>query len=131
MFHKDPFLDLLFKFFVNDIFLFVNKCDLYNYADDNTLSKSDNTLQTVIESLEEDSTSLMSWFAFNKMQANPDTFQAIAIDNKTHKQNIVFDHNGNKINCDHEVKLLGITIDFKLDFNKHISKICKKAARQL
>lgn len=124
MFHKDPFLDLLFKYFVNDIFLFVNKCDLYNYADDNTLSKSDNTLETVIESLEEDSTSLMSWFAFNKMQANPDTFQAIAIDNKTHKQNIVFDHNGNKINCDHEVKLLGITIDFKLDFNKHISNIC-------
>ena len=120
-----------FKIFVNDIFLFVNKCDLYNYADDNTLSKSDNTLQTVIESLEEDSTSLMSWFAFNKMQANPDTFQAIAIDNKTHKQNIVFDHNGNKINCDHEVKLLGITIDFKLDFNKHISKTSKKAARQL
>ena len=57
---------ILFKIFVNDIFLFVNKCDLYNYADDNTLSKSDNTLKTVIESLEEDSTSLMSWFAFNK-----------------------------------------------------------------
>ena len=72
----------------------------------------------------------MSWFAF-KMQANPDKFQAIAIGNKTHKQNIVFDLNGSKINCNDEVKLLGITIDFKLDFNKHISKICKKAARQL
>jgi hypothetical protein len=57
--------------------IFVNKCDLYNYADDNTLSKSDNTLETVIESLEEDSRSLMAFFAFNKMQANPDKFQAI------------------------------------------------------
>lgn len=75
---------ILFKIFVNYIFLFVNKCDLYNYADDNTLSKSDNTLETVIESLEEDSRSLMSWFAFNKMQANPDKFQAIAIGKKTH-----------------------------------------------
>ena len=101
----------------------VNKCDLYNYADDNTLSKSDNTLETVIESLEEDSRSLISWFAF-KMQANPDKFQAIAIGNKTYKQNIVFDIYGSKINCDDEVKLLGITIDFKLDFNKHISNIC-------
>jgi hypothetical protein len=73
----------------------------------------------------------MSWFAFNKMQANPGKFQAIAIGNKIHKQNIVFDLNGSKINCDDEVKLLGITIDFKLDFNKHISNICKKAARQL
>jgi hypothetical protein len=73
----------------------------------------------------------MSWFAFNKMQANPDKFQAIAIGSKTHKQNIVFDLNGSKINCDDEVKLLEITIDFKLDFNKHISSIGKKAARQL
>jgi hypothetical protein len=52
------------------------------------------------------------------MQANPDKFQAISIGNKTHKQNIVFDLNGSKINCDDEVKLLGIAIDFKLDFNK-------------
>ena len=66
------------------------------------------------------------------MQANPDKFQAIAIGNKIHQQNIVFDLNGSKINCDDEVKLLGITIDFKLDFNKHISNICKKKpARQL
>lgn len=117
--------------FVNDVFLFVNKCDLYNYADDNTLSKSDNTLETVIESPEEDSRSMVSWFASNIMQANPDKFQAIAIGNKTHQQNIGFDLNGSKINCDDEVKLLEITIDFKLDFNKNISNICKKAARQL
>ena len=49
---------------------FVNKCDLYNYADDNTLSKSDNTLETVIESIEEDSRSLRSLFTFNKTQKN-------------------------------------------------------------
>jgi hypothetical protein len=60
------------------------------------------------------------------MQANPDKLQEIAIGNKTHKQNIVFDLNGSKINCDDEVKLPGITIDFKLDFDKHISNICKK-----
>ena len=33
--------------------------------------------------------------------------------------------------CDDEVKLLGITIDFKLNFYSHIINICKKAARQL
>jgi hypothetical protein len=49
------------------------------------------------------------------MQANSDKFQAIAIGNKTHKQNIVFDLNGSKINCNDEVKLLGITINFKLE----------------
>jgi hypothetical protein len=38
-----------------------------------------------------------------KMQANPDKFQAISIGNTTHKQKIVFDLNGSKINCDDEV----------------------------
>ena len=31
----------LFNIFINDIFLFVKTCDLYNYADDNTLSYAD------------------------------------------------------------------------------------------
>ena len=29
---------LLFNVFINDIFYFIEHCDLYNYADDNTLS---------------------------------------------------------------------------------------------
>jgi hypothetical protein len=29
------------------------------------------------------------------------------------------------------VKLLGVAIDFKLNFNENISNICKKASRQL
>ena len=31
---------LLFNIFLNDIFLFISKCQLCNYADDNTLYKS-------------------------------------------------------------------------------------------
>jgi hypothetical protein len=38
---------------------------------------------------------------------------------------------GNKIDCEKEVKLLGVTIDCQLKFNTHISNICKKASRQL
>jgi hypothetical protein len=33
---------------------------------------------------------------------------------------------GNKIDCEDEVKLLGVTFDFKLTFNSHVSHICKK-----
>jgi hypothetical protein len=29
------------------------------------------------------------------------------------------------------LKLLGVTIDYELKFDKHISDICKKASRQL
>ena len=83
--------------------------------------------------MEDDSASLISWFSVNKMQANLEKFQAMAIGNQTHKHNITLNLNGCNISCDDEVKLLEITIDFKLNFNTHIANtcICKKAARQL
>jgi hypothetical protein len=100
--------------------------DLYNYADDNTLSKSGHSLATVIKPLEDDSASQISWFSVNKMQSNPGQFQAMAIGDKTHKHNITLNLNGCNISCDNEVKLLGVTIDFKLNFNTHIANICKQ-----
>lgn len=65
------------------------------------------------------------------MKANPEKFQAMAIRAKTQKQQISFDLENVIIKCEDEVKLLGIMIDFKLNFNTHISEMCKEAARQL
>ena len=69
------------------------------------------------------------------MKANPDKFQAISITigPKTNRHNLSFDLNlkGNKITCEENVKLLGVTVDSQLNFDKHISKICKKASQQL
>ena len=48
------------------------------------------------------------------------------------KKNCCFDlGNGCILQCKAEVKLLGITIDFKLKFDLNVSNICKKASRQL
>ena len=38
---------------------------------------------------------------------------------------------GEIINSEETVKLLGVTLDYRLDFDPHISNICKKAATQL
>ena len=65
------------------------------------------------------------------MKANPDKFQAIAIGPKTNRNNLSFDLKGNKITCEENVKLLGITVDSHLNFDKHISEICKKESQQL
>ena len=35
------------------------------------------------------------------------------------------------LTCENEVKLLGVTIDRKLNFNAHISKLCSRAACQI
>ena len=65
------------------------------------------------------------------MQANPEKFQAIALGKKTHQQKINFKFNNIEITCEDEVKLLGVNLDFMLNFNSHVSSICKKASRQL
>jgi hypothetical protein len=36
-----------------------------------------------------------------------------------------------EITCDEVVKLLGIDIDYQLNFNYHIKNICRKASQQL
>jgi hypothetical protein len=82
--------------------------------------------------LEEESKILINWFSINKMKTSPEKFQAIAVGKKTHDKNLKFNLEGIEIECETEIKLLGVTIlDFKLNFNEHISKICKKASRQL
>ena len=122
---------VLFNVFINDIFHFVQDSTIYNYADDNTLSYSDTNINTVVKTLENDSINLIDWFSKNLMKANPDKFQAIAIGPKTNKHKLSFYLKGNKITCKENVKLLGITVDSHLNFDKHISEICKKASQQL
>ena len=117
---------ILFNIFINDIFYSVDFSTIYNYADDNTLSYADHDLKNVISKLESGSQKMLDWFANNLMQANPDKFQALAIGKKTFKEQICFDLNGSKIKCEEHVKLLGVTIDYELNFDKHISEICKK-----
>ena len=70
---------------------------------------------------------LIKWFFDNQMQANPDKFQALVLGLKAMKECLSFNL-GNicVIQCEKEVKLLGVTIDFKLSFNSHISNICEK-----
>ena len=66
------------------------------------------------------------------MQANPDKFQGSVIGQKSKNENLTFNLGGDCIiNCDEVIKLLGVTIYFKLKFDIHISNICKKASKQL
>lgn len=60
---------VLFNIFLNDIFHFVTDSDLYNYADDNTVSYADHDIDKVVEILEKDSLKLIEWFSINQMKA--------------------------------------------------------------
>ena len=65
------------------------------------------------------------------MQANPDKFQAMMLGILGFEKCNSLLLDGTEIKCEDSVKLLGVTLDYMLNFDKHISNICKKAARQI
>ena len=74
----------------------------------------------------------MSWLEQNEMIANPNKFHALFVKkDQTNTCGINLDFQGHSIKSEETVKLLGVTLDYKLNFDPHISNLCKKAAAQL
>jgi len=121
---------LLFNIFINDFIYFIkDTCDLFNYADDNTLSYSHNDPFKVKEVLEQGSNVSLHWFHENKMKANPSKFQAMVLNRKPVE--ISFQIGDDIIMPQECIKLLGVSIDSKLSFTEHISQLCKTAGKQI
>ena len=120
---------ILFNIFINDMFHFITRADLANYADDNTICSEQPTKQQVVEVLRAESNLAIEWFTRNLMLANPQKFQALFLNYK--EENLTFDLDTVTIIADDVVKLLGVHLDSKLNFENHISHICKKAGNHL
>jgi len=118
---------ILFNIFINDLVYFI-KSDLGNFADDNTISDAAKTIPGLIKSLEDESNNAIEWFKNNMMIVNPDKFQVIILNRNSSEQGtytLKFDNN--EILTSPEVTLLGIEIDNKLNFKKHIYHLVKMA----
>ena len=98
---------LLFNIFLNDIFLFISKCQLCNYADDNTLYKSGKNMQKIKNDLEMDFMILHKWFDENHMMLNPDKCLYIGIGDDDPTQKTIL--NNNEIASSNEEKLLKVS----------------------
>ena len=119
---------LLFNIYLNDIFYFVQESNLANYADDTTPYTINITIEPLLRCLYNDTMILIKWFKVNYLQMNPDKCKLL-ISNKDKDISIIIDNE--VIECSKSVKLLGITIDSKLDFSEHVSKLCKKVSSKL
>ena len=63
----------------------------------------------------------------SEMIANPEKFHAILLrKSRTNTSGEKINIDGEIINSEETVKLLGVTLDYRLDFDPHISNICKK-----
>ena len=108
---------------------FVEKTDICNFADDNTIYNCTKSINDVIENLQSDLKIALKWFKDNQMMANPGKFQSMILSKNTIKKSIVIDNK--TIESSKSVKLLGLTIDNKLNFGIHINNICKVASAKI
>ena len=120
---------LLFNIFINDFFLFMQRTDVCNFADDNTLYSCASTIDAVISDLEIDMENSLYWFKINQLVANPTKFKLMFLGFDAKK--LVLFINQKIVIPSESVKLLGITIDSKLKFDLHIDDICCKASKKV
>ena len=121
---------MLFNIFINDLFRIQLESEICNFADDNTLYATNNTHEEVINNLENDLSLILQWFTENGMVANPEKFQLMFLGLKSDQQ-MCLRIDDQIINQCQQVKLLGITIDSKLNFDKHILELCGKVNRKV
>ena len=117
---------LLFSIFIIDFLFSIPDSNLCNFADDETLYSSGDNLDIVINKLEHDLIKTLQWFKVNSLVANPEKFQFMIL-GANHKVNLCLEINGKRILSKTEIVLLGVTIDSKLNLNKHVEAICKSA----
>ena len=118
---------ILFNIFLSDLFLVMKETEFTSYADDNTLHDASNTIEDVISSLQESPEKLFKWFSDNQMQGNSGKCHLI-LSTSEPAQIQIGESLIESTNCE---KLLGVKIDSKLSFDKHIKTICKKASNKL
>ena len=116
---------ILFNIFLNDMFKFIKKAELVNYADDNTINAIESSQQLVVQTLQIESKAAINWFTLNEMLANSHKFQAIFP--ASADMEFKFEIDDITIVAEDYVKLLEVNLDRKLSYDTHIQQICKKS----
>ena len=104
---------------------------VYNFADDNTLSRFAKTVKDLINILKEESEFTINWFSSNEMIVNPDKFKSVILTkNKSDDIPAGYFIGTDIVSIEKSVKLLGIHLDNRLNFSLHISTIFQSASNQ-
>ena len=111
---------LFFNLFTTDLFLFIERTNICNFADDNAIYSCNINLQTILKDLKNDMQNILKWFKVNSMKPNPKKFQFMILGKST-RQSIILNINDIKIRESFPVVLLGLTIDNRLTFKDHLN----------
>ena len=76
---------LLFNIFIINLFFVIEKSDIWNSADNNTLYTCGGNFKIVLENLKHDASKHLYCFETNSMKANPEKFQFIILSKKSYQ----------------------------------------------
>ena len=107
---------------INELTSRLNDIDIENYA-----YSCQKDCKIVTNSLENTSVKLLTWFINHRMKANPDKYHFLL----TGKTELTLKHKSISNKSWKLEKLLGIAIDNKLTFEKHVTNLCNKVSQKL
>ena len=121
---------LLFDIFINDIFFFVKKSEICNFADVSTIYSCGKDLAKLKEDLICTMKNVLTWFMLNSLKANPGKFQFMILGDKTCYKHIS-KFNSICLQSSDDVTLLGVMIDKNLTFKKLVDNLVRKTLYKL
>ena len=119
---------LLFNIYINDLFYIFVNTHVCNFADDTTLTAGDVDLENLLHNLEDDTLSAILWFDANYMKLNQEKCHFLT---KGVTEYLWVKVGDEMIWESKSEKLLGVTVDKNLNFNDHLSNVCKKANQKV
>ena len=124
---------ILFNIFINDIFFLFNDSDSHvcNFADDTTLTACCVELKDLLRKLEEDTLTAIIWFENNYMKLNQSKCHFITCGVPCTPELLWLKVGDELIWESKSEKLLGVTVDKKLEFNAHLRILCKKVNQKV
>ena len=120
---------LLFDIYLNNLFFLSGFTDLCNFADYTTFYACDMDLNSLIKRLDHDSFLTIELFENNNMQLNQDKCHLLVSGDKN--ENVWANIGNEKILESTKQKLPGLDIDRNLNFNEHVSSLCRKADNKM
>ena len=80
---------LLFNIFINDIFFFLEKANIANFADDNSTYTIEKDIMSLLQTLKEETLIVSNWFNVNEMKSNKNKCHLIHIEPVQNYQGVV------------------------------------------
>ena len=117
---------VLFVVYINTMVENDTVSDIYLYADDTKVFKEVNTISDS-QSLQQDINSLYTWTQDSLLRFHPEKCVAMRVGNSPDEVPVTYTMGGVPLTISNEEKDLGVLIDSKLNFDRHIGVKVNKA----